>query len=304
MSFRSRKDGSHYPVTPRGNFAKNKPTFSPAQLLQRYEQSSSPTEKAKLKRAAVSMANKTKSDEWKNVTAKMSTKQPNNLKQFVEKQSSLYAKQLDVKNPFEIKYNNSMSRLARVQMVRKNGEITTILEVNAKQYEQCYAVDPVLTQRFLDYAMAHELAHLKQYETYGFNGTKAMPRFMMEDGADKEAFRITGITEQEVDSIVKQINVKLNKSKTATPSVVQPKNVPVVGVPANWVALPKRNGRTTFLKQHGHGFVSIDEIPDVDVHTAQITGYTYYVDAQNKSQKFKTHDAAFEAAKKRMEELN
>lgn len=79
QEFRTRKNGQHYPVTPRGNFAKNQPVFSPAQLLQRYEQSSNPTEKAKLKRAAVSMANKTHDHEWENVTAKMST-QLNNIK--------------------------------------------------------------------------------------------------------------------------------------------------------------------------------------------------------------------------------
>jgi len=309
QEFRTRKDGSHYPVSPCGNFVKNKPTFSPQQLLQRYEQSHNQTEKAKLKRAAISMANRTKSDEWKTTVAKMSTKSPSSMEQFVQKQSALYAKKLDVKQPFEIKINNTMSRLAHVKATRAAGthEVTTLLEVNEKQYNQCYAADPVLTQRFLDYAMAHEVAHLKQYEEYGFAGAKAMPTFLMEEKADAEAFRVTGITEKEVDSIVKQISTKIQQSKTApakTPSVQPTTPSPAVKTPANWVALPKRNGRITFLKQHGHGFVSIDEIPDVDVHTAKITGYTYYVDAQKKSQKFKNYDEAVAAAIKKMEAFN
>lgn len=161
------------------------------------------------------MANKTQSDEWKTIVSKMKTTQPYNLETLVQNHSSLYAKKLGVQQPFEIKYNNSMSRLARVKATRQPHatEFTTILEVNPKQYKMCYEADPILTQKFLDYAMAHELAHLKQYESYGFNDAKAMPKYLMEKKADEEAFRVSGITEKEVDSIVKEISTKLQKPR-------------------------------------------------------------------------------------------
>jgi len=70
MSFRSRKDGSHYPITPK---TQRKPSvvYSPQQLLSRYNQSTNAQEKAKLKKAAISMANKTKSKEWNETIEKI-----------------------------------------------------------------------------------------------------------------------------------------------------------------------------------------------------------------------------------------
>lgn len=233
------------------------------------------------------------------------TKKPNNLHYLVESKSALYAKELGLKTPFDIKYNNSMSRLARVQMIRKNGVLTTVLEVNAKQYQQCYDVDPILTQRFLDYAMGHEIAHLKQYETYGFNGSKAMPKFMMEDMADKEAFRITGITEKEVETIITEINRKLRASKNPPKPTPLPATKPVINTPENWVNLSKPNSdRTIFAKKHGHGLIIIDAIPNVDVKTTQITGFTYYLNTPSKrNQKFNNYNKALEVAVVAMKEV-
>ncbi len=303
QQFRSKKDGTHYPINTK--VSRPKVVYSPQQLLAKYNQSTNQDEKQKLRRAAQSMANRTKSDEWKSIVSKMHSAQPYNLENFVQKQSSLYAKELGVKQPFEIKYNSSMSRLARVRMTRKNGVVTTFLEVNPKQYKMCYEADPDLTQRFLDYAMGHELAHLKQYETYGFNGSKNMPRFMMEEGADKEAFRITGITEKEVESIITEINKKLQKTRSAPKATPPPVTIrPTISIPENWVNIsnPKSN-RTLFSKRNGHGLIVIEEIPNVDVHTAQITGYTYYLNTPSKrNQKFKTYDEAVEMAIKTMKE--
>jgi len=62
MSFRSRKDGSHYPVTPKLSHRKYT-DFSAQQLLQRFENTNNKNERTKLKRAAVSQANKLKVQE-------------------------------------------------------------------------------------------------------------------------------------------------------------------------------------------------------------------------------------------------
>jgi len=58
MKFRSRADGSGaHPITPKTSFVHERPNFSPAQLLERYNQLKNPKDKLKLKRAALSIAN-------------------------------------------------------------------------------------------------------------------------------------------------------------------------------------------------------------------------------------------------------
>jgi len=229
-----------------------------------------------------------------------------NLESLVNNQSHLYAQKLGLKTPFQIKINNSQSRLARVRATRSNGIVSTVLEVNAKQYEKCHAVDPEATDKFLDYAMGHELAHLKQYEDYGFTGAGAMPKWLMEEKADREAFRLTGITEKEIESIITQINTKLNKQKTTSISPNTPLNSQTANIPQNWASLPKRNGQITFIKKNGQGAVSIQEIPDVDVNTILTTGYTYYIKSSKTKQtpKFKTYNEALNYAVTKMEEQN
>ena len=61
VHIRSRKDGSHYPITPKSVYAHTRPSFSPTQIWQKFNQSQDHTEKVKLKRAAVSIANRAQS---------------------------------------------------------------------------------------------------------------------------------------------------------------------------------------------------------------------------------------------------
>jgi len=79
MAFRSRKDGSHYPITPKSTFTSTRPSFSPTQLWQKYNEAQTPEDKLRFKRAAISVANRAKSQgntdieqEYRKIIDKMS----------------------------------------------------------------------------------------------------------------------------------------------------------------------------------------------------------------------------------------
>lgn len=58
---RTRKNGQRYPITPKSSFASQRPNFSPTQIWQKFLQSQSPEDRLRLKRAAVSIANRAQS---------------------------------------------------------------------------------------------------------------------------------------------------------------------------------------------------------------------------------------------------
>lgn len=58
---RTRKNGQRYPITPKSSFASHRPNFSPTQIWQKFLQSQSPEDRLRLKRAAVSVANRAQS---------------------------------------------------------------------------------------------------------------------------------------------------------------------------------------------------------------------------------------------------
>lgn len=75
----------------------------------------------------------------------------------------------------------------------------------------------------------------------------------------------------------------------------------------NWTKIVETEYRTVFAPTKGfHGVVTIDKIPEVDVKTIEVTGYTYWVDCTKKyarSQSFQTYEEALKAAEKRMEQM-
>jgi hypothetical protein len=74
-----------------------------------------------------------------------------------------------------------------------------------------------------------------------------------------------------------------------------------------WIKLCDNEQRTVFAKVKGHGLVTIEKIPEVDVHTIEVTGYTYSVKSSKKYTKFQSfrrYEKALEAAEKRMEQFN
>lgn len=79
-----------------------------------------------------------------------------------------------------------------------------------------------------------------------------------------------------------------------------------MNTPQNWKKLSETEYRTLFVKVKGFGAVTIDKIPEVDVHTIETTGYTYSVGSSKKYSRwesFKTYEKALEAAQTKMEQF-
>lgn len=77
--------------------------------------------------------------------------------------------------------------------------------------------------------------------------------------------------------------------------------------PQNWTKVIENENRTVFAKMHGHGVVTIDKIPEIDVVTIEVTGYTYTVGSTKKYsryQSFRTFEEALAAAEKKMEQFD
>lgn len=75
----------------------------------------------------------------------------------------------------------------------------------------------------------------------------------------------------------------------------------------NWIKVIETETRTVFAATKGfHGVVTIEKIPEVDVNTIEVTGYTYSVGSSKKYdrwQSFNSYEKALKAAEKKMEQL-
>jgi hypothetical protein len=111
---------------------------------------------------------------------------------------------LELKQPVQYTYVNTQKRLARVRAVNDR----TIVEVNKRQLDKLRTADSQLTKQFLKYAIGHELAHIKQIEKYTLTGAAKMPRSIIEYWADDESFRVTGISEREIEQVIAKLNAK------------------------------------------------------------------------------------------------
>jgi hypothetical protein len=119
-----------------------------------------------------------------------------------------FAKKLNLKNPVGLKVDNNQNRLGRVRATKDQ----TTVEINMKQLEKLKALDPELTEKYLTYMLGHELAHVKQLEEYGLTGATALPRWLIEEKADKEAIRITGLSDSDINQVIAQLTAKLKNS--------------------------------------------------------------------------------------------
>lgn len=75
---------------------------------------------------------------------------------------------------------------------------------------------------------------------------------------------------------------------------------------ASW-KMTENDFQITFARLNGHGVVVIQKIPEVDVHTIKVMGYTYSVKASIKGshwQRFYSLPDAMKAAKARMEQFS
>lgn len=74
----------------------------------------------------------------------------------------------------------------------------------------------------------------------------------------------------------------------------------------NW-KIEENKTQINYIRLNGWGLVTIFKVPEVDVLTCKVTGYTYSVKSTKKGtqyQRFSNIEAAKQAATKRMEQFN
>jgi hypothetical protein len=110
---------------------------------------------------------------------------------------------------FGVRFIDASARLARV---RFNEDQLPQLEVNRKILDQLATADVNLARQFIDYGLAHELVHIKQFLQSGLAGMKALPRWILEERAEKEALLLLGKSSDALDKIVQELNQKIAKT--------------------------------------------------------------------------------------------
>jgi len=82
------------------------------------------------------------------------------------------------------------------------------IEVNYRHFGLAWERDPGLTRRYLEYMVAHELAHLKQREELGYAGLKKanqVAKVEVEADADNRAYKAMGTTDKEFVKVMDRL---------------------------------------------------------------------------------------------------
>ena len=143
------------------------------------------------------------------------------LKREVEKLVDYYMRKTGVTIPIKILFDARKRRHANVYIKhdRKTGEIIYAhLKLNHKHLLEMFKRDPELARRFLNYAIAHEIAHLEQRQKFGLKYFITMPSFLVEEWADKRALELTGMTKPQLESLIS----KLTKLLAPKPEEIKP----------------------------------------------------------------------------------
>lgn len=77
----------------------------------------------------------------------------------------------------------------------------------------------------------------------------------------------------------------------------------MVAVEQTWTKVIENEYRTVFARVGGHGVVTIDKIPEIDVVTIEVTGYSYTVGTSKKYGRYehcRTFEEALAIAEKKM----
>ena len=85
------------------------------------------------------------------------------------------------------------------------------IEINYDHFSDIYEADPVLTGRYLEYAIAHEMSHAQQYQELGWKGyAKASKKanIELELDAEKRAYKALGRSEEMLEADLKKLAKK------------------------------------------------------------------------------------------------
>jgi len=114
--------------------------------------------------------------------------------------------------PLIEKYSKKLGIEGEVKLsTRKNGPPARIrhyadgstpqIEINYRHFAEAYDKDPELTERYMEYAIAHELSHQQQSEQLGPRGysqARNKAKIEVELDADRRALKAMGVTDQEL----------------------------------------------------------------------------------------------------------
>ena len=116
-----------------------------------------------------------------------------------------YSGKANLKTSVLVAYDKHGKRLADVRYA--NGGVSYI-HINKQRLKELYEVDPELADKFLEYAIAHEIAHVKQKEERGMDTMRYGPKIMKEIDADKRANEYLGKTRQQTEAEYLEIEKK------------------------------------------------------------------------------------------------
>ncbi|MFH2109952.1 MAG: hypothetical protein ABIJ47_01690 [Candidatus Bathyarchaeota archaeon] len=133
---------------------------------------------------------------------------PDAAKKFLADVVEKYRRKLDIKGPVKLSAQNRGTP-ARIRHFA--GGRTPQIEVNYSHFAGVWEKDPELTQKYLEYAIAHELSHQKQYEDLGHKGYRkafSVAKVEGEWDADQRALKAMGITGKDLDDFMDRLAKK------------------------------------------------------------------------------------------------
>jgi hypothetical protein len=138
------------------------------------------------------------------------------LKETTENLVKKYCKLAGIKE-LPIVYDKKGQRLADLRSHTDiKGEVHPAIHINYKHLKEIYEIDPEKAEKFLEYGIAHEVAHGKQLEQYGLMKFARTPRFIIEDEAEEMAYALLGypsedVGKKEIDKITEFFRKELKK---------------------------------------------------------------------------------------------
>ena len=133
------------------------------------------------------------------------------LKEKVHRIVEKYKRRASVDKPIRLTFKKRGKKLAtsKFHTDKKEAEVA----INLKQLRELFEVDEKNALKFLEYAMAHEVAHIKQREEKGLGYFIGGFQHEIERDADERASKLSGITQEETDQIVHTLSEKVREKR-------------------------------------------------------------------------------------------
>ena len=133
---------------------------------------------------------------------------PTQAKKYLADVVEKYRRRLGVKGDVKLSARN---RGQPAKIIHSSDDKPSQIRVNYAHFAETWEADPELTKRYLEYAVAHELAHQKQIEELGFKGAQRADREAeaeVETDADRRAYKAIGTTEAEFSKVMDELAKK------------------------------------------------------------------------------------------------